>query len=513
MSFDFNKNARKNFKFLKSIYDDRQYTLCSLDTGEGNSLYPFCRGLNDDDSVFKSYFEDECTLWFHYFNKAKANAAGIFFINLDEKNNKLIIDVDEEGGTTTLLSEDQLNNALKALTEWCQTTLLATDIEYLPGKNFVYPEDEFKKPNELILTAGPLVTHYENIYCYDAVNTGWNKEWSKYLDKFESDFANFVGSRYALATSSCTGALYLSLLACGIKEGDEVIVPELTWVATASAIKYTGAVPVFADVDLNTWCIETEHLESLLTKKTKAIMPVHLYGNPAEMNKIMSFAKNNNLKVIEDAAPAIGATYDNKKVGSFGDFGCFSFQGAKLLVTGEGGMVVTDNEELFSKFKKLWDHGRVPGTFWIDELGYKFKMSNLQAAFGLGQLENIETLIEAKRRNYSRYKTNLSNVEGIKLNQTGDNTESIYWMTSILLDQNLNISRDSFMEELKKLNIDTRSVFPSISQYPIWGKEYKENINSKLIGDNGINLPSGVNLTNNEIDYISNSVISLLENV
>ena len=176
-------------------------------------------------------------------------------------------------------------------------------------------------------------------------------------------------------------------------------------------------------------------------------------------------------------------------------------------------MVVTDNEELFSKFKKLWDHGRVPGTFWIDELGYKFKMSNLQAAFGLGQLENIDTLIEAKRRNYSRYKTNLSNVEGIKLNQAGCNTESIYWMTSVLLDQNLNISRDSFMEELHKLNIDTRTVFPSISQYPIWGKEYKENINSKFIGNNGINLPSGVKLTNDEIDYISNSVISLLENV
>ena len=140
-------------------------------------------------------------------------------------------------------------------------------------------------------------------------------------------------------------------------------------------------------------------------------------------------------------------------------------------------------------------------------------MSNLQAAFGLGQLENINTLIEAKKRNYLRYKTNLSSVEGIKLNQAGNNTESIYWMTSVLLDQNLNLSRDSFMEELHKLNIDTRTVFPSISQYPIWGKEYKENINSKLIGNNGINLPSGVNLTNNEIDYISNAVISLLEKI
>ena len=167
------------------------------------------------------------------------------------------------------------------------------------------------------------------------------------------------------------------MLAGGISEGDEVIVPELTWVATASAIKYTGAKPIFADIDIDTWCIDTGQLENLVTEKTKAIIPVHLYGNPAKMDEIISFAKKHNLIVIEDAAPAIGATFDGTKVGSFGDFGCFSFQGAKLLVTGEGGMVVTDNEDLFNKFKKLWDHGRVPGTFWIDELGYKFKMSNL----------------------------------------------------------------------------------------------------------------------------------------
>ena len=511
MSFDFNKNAKKNFKFLKSIDDATEIELSKIKTNNGNYLVPFCHGNNNlpNDEVFKKYFKDECVIYFH-FHKKNSDPYGLLEIRLDEKNEKFIIN---ELNLISNISMDEFIYAVKTLTRWCKDTLLADDLEYLPGKDFDYPEDEYKKPDKLILTAGPLVSHYENIYCYDAVNKGWNNEWSKYLDRFESDFANFVGSKYALATSSCTGALYLSLLACGIKEGDEVIVPELTWVATASAIKYTGATPIFADVDLDTWCIDAEQLESLVTKKTKAIMPVHLYGNPAEMNKIMSFAKNNNLKVIEDAAPAIGATYDNKKVGSFGDFGCFSFQGAKLLVTGEGGMVVTDNEELFSKFKKLWDHGRVPGTFWIDELGYKFKMSNLQAAFGLGQLENIDTLIEAKRRNYSRYKTNLSNVEGIKLNQAGGNTESIYWMTSVLLDQNLNISRDSFMEELHKLNIDTRTVFPSISQYPIWGKEYKENINSKFIGNNGINLPSGVNLTNDEIDYISNAVISLLENV
>ena len=225
----------------------------------------------------------------------------------------------------------------------------------------------------------------------------------------------------------------------------------------------------------------------------------------------MKFASKYNLRVIEDAAPAIGATYKDKKVGSFGDFGCFSFQGAKLLVTGEGGMVVTNDENLFGKFKKIWDHGRVPGTFWIDELGYKYKMSNLQAAFGLGQLENIDTLIESKRRNYERYRKNFSGIENININVAGKNTQSIYWMTSILLNSETGIQRDKLIEYLRHKNIDTRPVFPSISQYPIWGKKYKENKVAKLIGENGVNLPSGVNLTFDEIDYISDTVISFID--
>ena len=506
MSFNFNKNTIKNFNFIKSINSLVELYACSLEIPdyEKDALIPLSRLNYLESGEKEAYINSELTLTY-LLTDCNSQVEGRVILELVPEEEKIVFTTN---GFEKIIESNKFEKIIETLVTWCKNILLVENISY----GFKFTETEYKNPTELILTAGPLVSHFENIYCIDAVNNGWNNEWSKYLDKFESDFANFIGSKYALATSSCTGALYLSLLACGIKEGDEVIVPELTWVATASAIKYVGATPVFADVDLDTWCIETEQLESLLTKKTKAIMPVHLYGNPAEMNKIMSFAKDNNLKVIEDAAPAIGATYDNKKVGSFGDFGCFSFQGAKLLVTGEGGMVVTDNEELFSKFKKLWDHGRVPGTFWIDELGYKFKMSNFQAAFGLGQLENIDTLIEAKRRNYLRYKNNLSNVEGIKLSQAGDNTQSIYWMTSILLDQNLNISRDTFMEELHKLNIDTRTIFPSISQYPIWGKKYKENINSKFIGNNGINLPSGVKLTNNEIDYISNAVISLLEN-
>jgi perosamine synthetase len=405
------------------------------------------------------------------------------------------------------LKSNQFNEVVKIITKWCKNILLAENIEY----SFDFEKENYNPPKELILTAGPMVSHYENIYTFDAVNHGWNNEWSKYIDKFETEFSRYVESKFAIATSSCTGALQLSLLSCGIGKGDEVIVPELTWVATASAVAYTGATPIFADVDVNTWCIDSSKLDNLITKNTKAIIPVHLYGNPANMDEIMKFANKYNLRVIEDAAPAIGATYKDKKVGSFGDFGCFSFQGAKLLVTGEGGMVVTNDENLFDKFKKIWDHGRIPGTFWIDELGYKYKMSNLQAAFGLGQLENIETLIESKRRNYERYRKNFSGIENININVAGKNTQSIYWMTSILLNSETGIQRDKIMEYLRHKNIDTRPVFPSISQYPIWGKKYKENKVAKLIGENGVNLPSGVNLTFDEIDYISDTVISFIE--
>ena len=502
MNFNFEKNLLKNFKFIKNIENESNLNLCiiKLSTPSSGYLTPLSKANIYELEKNIDYINDDSKLIFLYKNKFETREFVIEFI---ENENKLLISKQK---FKSEISKNIQNEITDNLISWCESVLLAEDIEI----DYEYSRKKYNRPTNMILTAGPLITHYENIYTLDAVNNGWNTQWSKYLDKFENEFSNYIGSKFAISTSSCTGALYLSLLACGIGEGDEVIVPELTWVATASAIKYVGATPVFADVDLETWCIDTNNLQNILTENTKAIMPVHLYGNPAEMSKIMSFANENNLSVIEDAAPAIGATYNNQKVGSFGDFGCFSFQGAKLLVTGEGGMVVTNDEEKFNKLKKLWDHGRVPGTFWIDELGYKFKMSNLQAAFGLGQLENIEALIESKKRNYTRYVENLKNTKGIKLSRAGKNTESIYWMTSVLIDSELNIEREALTNQLRDLNIDTRPVFPAISQYPIWGKKYKENPNSKIIGENAFNLPSGVNLKKEEIDYICESLISIV---
>lgn len=367
------------------------------------------------------------------------------------------------------------------------------------------------KVPELILTAGPSISPAEVGYVTDAVTHGWNSRHSDYLNRFESDFAEYVGVKHAMATSSCTGALHLSLLALDIGVGDEVLVPDITWVATASAIRYVGAKPIFVDIDKNTWTIDVIEVAKLITPATKAIMPVHLYGYGAPMPDIMEIAANHDLVVIEDAAPAIGTKIGSQYAGTFGDFGCYSFQGAKLLVTGEGGMLVTNNSELFARAKKIQDHGRKPGTFWIEELGHKYKMNNITAALGLGQIQRADNQILRKRRINQWYQESLSDLPGISFQVEAKDTNSICWMTSFTLDPSRGVSRDQLIAGLKDRGIDSRPVFPSISQYGIWGYEAKIPVNSKFIGDNGINLPSGVMLNRNSIDKVISNIRSILK--
>lgn len=369
------------------------------------------------------------------------------------------------------------------------------------------------QPGEkLILTAGPSISSREAFYSHDAALNGWNSKWSHYLDRFEKTFAEFVGSKYAISTSSCTGALQIALMALDIGPGDEVIVPDQTWVATAKAVRYVGATPIFADIELDSWGLDAKSVEVKISANTKAIMPVHMYGNPARMDALRTLADKHGLYIVEDAAPAIGATWQNKVCGTFGEFGCFSFQGAKLLVTGEGGMLVTDNEDLYIKAKKIWDQGRNPSkVFWIDDEGVKFKMSNVQAAIGLGQIERANELIAMKRRIFSWYEEGLSGVEGISLNKEVEGAKGIYWMSSIRLDENLKITRDELIKELKDRNVDTRPVFPAISQYPIWDKPQSEMPVASLVGRQSINLPSGVCLHRDEVSYICKQIREIIE--
>ena len=367
-------------------------------------------------------------------------------------------------------------------------------------------------PSEsLILTAGPSISALESSYAYDAAKYGWNSSWSKYLSRFEHEFAEYVGADYALATSSCTGALQIALMTLDIGPGDEVIVPDETWVATANAVRYVGATPVFADIELDSWNIDAKSVENLITSKTKAIMPVHMYGHPARMDAIVNLAKKFDLYIVEDAAPAIGAEWKGQRCGTFGDFAGFSFQGAKLLVTGEGGMLVTSNKDLYEKAKKIWDQGRNPNkVFWIDADGVKFKMSNVQAAIGLGQIQRADELIEMKRRVFSWYEEGLAEVPGVHLNKEVEGARSIYWMSSIYLDQSIDISREHLIDSLRKQNVDTRPVFPAISQYPIWPCKQETQPTALLVGQRAMNLPSGVCLRRDEVMYACEKIREIL---
>jgi perosamine synthetase len=365
--------------------------------------------------------------------------------------------------------------------------------------------------SRMILTAGPSISAREASYALDAARNGWNRQWNGYLERFERAFAEYLGVRHAIATSSCTGALHLALAALGVGPGDEVIVPDLTWVATATAVAYVGATPVFVDVQRDTWCMAPSAFEAAITRRTRAVIPVHLYGHPAPMDAIVALARAHGIAVVEDAAPAIGATIGERKVGTFGDLAAFSFQGAKLLVTGEGGMLVTNSDDLFARAESLWDQGRDPNRqFWINRLGFKYKMSNVQAAIGLGQLERVDELIEAKRRVFGWYAEALDGVPHVTLNHEARGVRSIYWMTSILLDPAAGISRDDLRAALKSRNIDTRPVFPAISQYPIWNRALEAGPAAARIGAQGINLPSGVRLRREQVEYIGGAIVDIL---
>lgn len=365
------------------------------------------------------------------------------------------------------------------------------------------------KPNKTILTAGPSITQKEIDYVNDAVANGWNSNWAGYINRFESTFANYVGACHAMSTTSCTAALHLSLLALGVGPGDEVIVPEITWVATASAVCYTGATPVFVDVEADTWCMDPARLVEAITPRTKAIAAVHIYGHPTDMNPVLNIARVFGLRVLEDAAPALGAEVNGKKVGSIGDVACFSFQGAKIMTTGEGGMVVSSDDKLMERIRFLGDHGRdkhIP--FQIAEIGYKYKMSNIQAALGLGQIERIEELVGKKRVIFGWYRDRLQGVPGLTLNAERPWARNIYWMSSIVLDKAL--SRADVMKGLKERGVDSRPFFPPVSSFPMFTHREKENPVAYRVGRQGVNLPSGHNLTEDEVDYICASLREIL---
>lgn len=357
-----------------------------------------------------------------------------------------------------------------------------------------------------ILTAGPSIGFKERSYTADAVSNGWNDRHSDYLALLSREFADFVGSKYALPTSSCTGALHLAMASLGLSPGDEVIVPAVTWVATASAVAYTGATPIFADIEPTSWTIDVAKIEALITSKTKAVVAVHLYGYSSDVVSLREITDRHGIFLIEDAAPAIGATFQGRLAGTVGNVGCFSFQGAKLLVSGEGGMLVTDSKDIFEAANKLQEHGRRPGTFWIDEIGYKYKMSNLTASLALGQLQRIGPQIEKKRRINAWYKSMLAGTPNVSLQENLSESEGISWMTSILLSGGLRGKRELLATHLADREIDTRPVFPNLSQFSFWNTPPHSLPVSDDVSGNALNLPSGVSLNRRDIARVANAI-------
>jgi len=365
------------------------------------------------------------------------------------------------------------------------------------------------KPKKMILTAGPSISKKELKYLTDVAVNGWNWHWSDYIHKFEKKFAQHVGVKYAIATDGGTGALHLALAAFGIKAGDEVIVPEITWYACSDVVKYFGAKPVFVDILKDTWCIDPEKIEKAITKKTKAIMPVYAYGNLADMDEIMAIANKHHLYVIEDACPAGGSIYKGKKPGSIGHAGAYSFQGAKIMVTGYGGMFVTRDKKIYERAFFLNHRGEDPKKkFWQLETGYSHEMSNILAAFGLAQLERLPEFVEKKRKIFSWYKSRLGKITGISMNFERPRTKANCWMSSIVLDKNFGIKRDEVIKKLREHNIDSRPFFYPISMFPMY--EEQNTPIAHHVGLNGINLPSGVMLKKKEIDYVCDSLIQIL---
>ena len=368
----------------------------------------------------------------------------------------------------------------------------------------------------------PLIAGNEKLYVDEAIDTGWISSSGKYVRMFEEKFAEYCGAKYAVSAVNGTAALHLSLTALGIGKGDEVIIPDFTMIATAFAVCYTGATPVFVDADPDTWNIDVTKIEKKITKKTKAILPVSIFGLPCDMSKIYDIALNDNIKIVEDAAESHGAEYEGKRTGTLADITAFSFFANKNLTTGEGGMVVTDNEELYNKcryYKNLCFPPESPRNYIHKNIGFNYRMSNLHAAIGLAQVEQADLLRERRIKNAEHYFNYLSGVEGITFQNnfsriSGDLSErlNVHWMNGILIDPvKFGRTRRELVEYLGKNGIDTRVFFTGMHKQPALA-DYGCDISasypvSELLAANGFYLPSSSALSKQDIEYISEKII------
>jgi perosamine synthetase len=337
----------------------------------------------------------------------------------------------------------------------------------------------------------PSITDLEIRYATDAATNGWGERCYDYIHRFEQQSREHLGVRHAIATSSGTGALHMGMAGLGIGPGDEVILGDINWIASAAPITHLGATPVLVDVLTDSWCLDPSAVEAAITPRTKAIMAVHLYGNLCDMDALAAIAFRHGLHLIEDAAEAIGSVWHGHRAGSIGTFGAFSFHGSKTVTTGEGGMFVTQDDALFEKVLTLSNHGRAPSQarqFWPDVVGFKYKMSNLQAAIGCAQMERIDELIAGKRRVFEFYAGHLRHLP-LKMNPESAGTVNGYWMPTAVVDQGVTFNRDALLAAFKADNIDGRVFFWPLSMLPMFETNPAHAV-SYSIYPRAINLPS-----------------------
>jgi perosamine synthetase len=358
----------------------------------------------------------------------------------------------------------------------------------------------------------PSVGERELEFAIDAVQTGWGEHCYDYIKRFETEFSSYLGVRYSVTTSSCTGALHLGLRALNIGSGDEVILGDINWIASAAPVFYVGANPILVDVLEDSWCLDPQAVAKAITKKTKAIIAVHLYGNLAALDELKLIADQHGLALIEDAAEALGSQYRGKKAGSLSTFSVFSFHGTKVMTTGEGGMLATNDEVIHRRVEQLNNHGRRAGDsrqFWPSELGHKYMMSNVQAALGCAQLARLEELVCRKREIFSRYRDGLlAQLPGVKMNPEPDYTLNSFWMPTLVLPDTHRSRRDSVLEFMRKSGIDARVFFPPLSDTPVFkASPHLDTPRSHDLSQRAFNLPSYHDLSVADQQYVIETVI------
>ena len=359
----------------------------------------------------------------------------------------------------------------------------------------------------------PSLAGNELKYVADCIETVWISSQGDYINKFQDAFSGYHKDGMALCTSSGTTALHLVLVALGIGPGDEVIIPNITFGASANVVLHTGAQPIFVDIDRKTRTIDINQMHKALTSRTKAIMPVHLYGHPCDMDPIMAFAKQHNLRVIEDCAEALGSEYKGQKVGLFGDAGCFSFFANKTITTGEGGMVLTNNPELLERMTMYRDHGMSKERrYWHLVPGYNYRMTNLQAAIGLAQMERIEYFLNQRDLVVSIYNNFMNEISGLIPPYSAPWARNIHWLYSIEVEpDSLGLSRDELAIRMQENGVETRPVFPSLHTQPAYKGQSGCFPISEHFAANGLSLPTGNTLTQQDTERVCETMKLVLK--